>query len=168
MSKYEMGDLICSIINTLIAIFSIWTATRINKKKKEIDDKIKEFKKMITKNNNLKELGVIQEELRGLQKRLRKLALIKKGDKTFDRDEIIENYDKIIDKLDEMKNRLSTQYSKIETDIISIRNTLSKCISDNELLNEKERGEQDYNSIDAIFDSVLRIIKKELESMTMR
>ena len=45
MSKYEMGDLICSIINTLIAIFSIWTATRINKKKKEIDDKIKEFKK---------------------------------------------------------------------------------------------------------------------------
>lgn len=167
MSNYEIGDLIFSAINVGIAAFSYFTGKSINKKRKEINDAINDFKKEIIKNNNIKDLGIIIEELKVLQKKLRNLGHSRKTEKNFNRKKVFNEYGDIIDKLDEIKNRISIQYFEIEKDVIDIKCVLNSCIKNDKLLDEQERGNADYNSVDTIFDSIIRSVKKELEPMSL-
>lgn len=167
MTSYEVGDLIFSGINIGIAIFSFYTGKSINKKRKEIDNAINDFKDEIIKNNNLKDLGIIKEELKALQKKLRNLGHSRKTEKNFNRKKVFNEYGDIIDKLDEIKNRISIQYSEIEENVIAIKCVLNSCIKNDKLLDEQDRDKADYNSVDTIFDSIIRSVKKELEPMSL-
>lgn len=167
MSNYEIGDLIFSGLNIAIALFSYFTGKSINKKRKEINNAINEFRNEIVKNNNLKDLGIIKEELKTLQKNLRSLGHSRKTEQNFNRKKVLNEYGNIIDKLDEIKNRISIQYSEIEGNVIDIKCILNNCIKDDKLLDEQDRDKADYNSVDTIFDSILRSVKKELEPMSL-
>ncbi|XZL29888.1 hypothetical protein ACSXBB_10810 [Clostridium perfringens] len=172
MSNYEKWDLFFTALNFILLIstsiigwFVNENRKNTNKDKQEIQTiatEVKKYRDTIVKNTHLISLNITLEELKKINKKIDDIVFIeKRDDRGFD---IFKEYHNISKKIFDIKQNIPSKYNKLEDELDSVRNILDRHKDKN--LKLSETGE--VNDIDSILNSVIRVLKKDIEKLELK